>query len=314
MANTQTTTNNANTTSSLDIIKSIHHIDGFNPDELTTAISVQNPDGTYEKKQFLSLPYKKTWARLKFPHYKVQIVTHDYIPDTSGSGGYSHCIARFYEDKNDAENAYIGEGESFTYVDPAGGSTMSYINEAMQLAKGSAISKALTDAGFGLQYYMDNMDELLLKAEAEATEANQKKETRGRKSAKAKTSNTANNPVSNTEPVAKASIEKKDVSATSVPNENSDNCEKPEEETETDQKNASAKTPMVFNLETALNTKVDCGKRFLQENKLLKDLSPEELIWVYGNSKTLHVRKACLIIAKNTDSIAKIFFEHGIPV
>ena len=60
--------------------------------------------------------------------------------------------------------------------------------------------------------------------------------------------------------------------------------------------------------------KVDVGAKFIREEKTLGNLSATELRWVYGNTKSPEIKKACLTIASEDDTVKKIFIAGGIPV
>ena len=60
--------------------------------------------------------------------------------------------------------------------------------------------------------------------------------------------------------------------------------------------------------------KVDVGTKFVREERTLGDLKATELRWVYGQTKSPEVKKACLMIASSDDYIKNVFIEGGIPV
>lgn len=60
--------------------------------------------------------------------------------------------------------------------------------------------------------------------------------------------------------------------------------------------------------------KVDVGTKFVKEGRTLGDLKATELRWVYGQTKSPEVKKACLMIASSDDYIKNVFIEGGIPV
>lgn len=132
------------------IINAINRVDGFHLDLLATDAVV---DG--EAIKYLPVGYKKAWARLVFPNYKMLYPVREII------GKHAHVIARFYQEKTDAEDQYIGEGEAFVMINADKLEEVA-ANEALMIAKGSAASKALTEAGFGLQFYMEDIDKKLL--------------------------------------------------------------------------------------------------------------------------------------------------------
>lgn len=134
---------------SVQMIKNINEIPGFDPDLLAK-------DGLKDGETIKYLPVgvKKSWARMKFPHCVVR------YPVVEFTNGYAHVIARFYEDKNDPCENYIGEGETFEYPEAVSPDKPDIvkINDAIVFAKGKAASKALAEAGFGLSFYMEDFE------------------------------------------------------------------------------------------------------------------------------------------------------------
>lgn len=133
----------------VQMIKSINEIPGFDP-ELLAKDGLKDGETT----KYLPVGVKKSWARMKFPHCVVR------YPVVEFNNGYAHVIARFYEDKNDAYENYIGEGETFEYpetISPDKPDVVK-INDAILFAKGKAASKALAEAGFGLSFYMEDFE------------------------------------------------------------------------------------------------------------------------------------------------------------
>lgn len=69
-----------------------------------------------------------------------------------------------------------------------------------------------------------------------------------------------------------------------------------------------------ISLDEAQRLPVDVGERFLAEKKCLRDLSPSELRWVYGQTKSQNIKTGCLVIAANDEKTKETFISGGIPV
>lgn len=109
-----------------------------------------------EGKAFLPLGVKKAWFRSKYPEGSIRYKVLDHTES------YVKVEARVYPERNCAEDEYLGCAISFATPD------MVYENRFLSemervlwmesLARGKAAARALTDAGFGLQFYLDEND------------------------------------------------------------------------------------------------------------------------------------------------------------
>lgn len=301
----------------MNAIKSINKVDGFDTDSLVSKIIVNN-DGQTEEKQILLLPYKKAWARLKYPHYKI------IYPVKETMNGIAHVVAHFYEDKNDGVDAYTGEGESFVYIDTTDARPADIlINEALLKARGSAASRALTDAGFGLQYYIDEdvTTENTAKDENSQTNAVLKPVLRNETISDI-TKNSTAIPLDSDNEISSVELDLPDIAQDTFPMEaikdidaentiaSPDDSGKKEEKKKTQKKASSAKS-VKWTCDFAKGLLADCGNL---RGRKLGDLSAEEIFWIYSQSTDPTVRQGCLVLAKCIPDILNYFSANGIPV
>lgn len=134
---------------------SINQVEGFDPWKVIKEVASPDGDG---KTAYLPLIYKKMWARAKYPLHRV----HAEIKGIKD--GFVQAYAAFYP-TNAPDASFIGEGFAFTPINGNAMDPNQAINEAVLLAIGSAKSRAYTDAGFGLQFWTDDvMDDIQLSA------------------------------------------------------------------------------------------------------------------------------------------------------
>lgn len=109
-----------------------------------------------EETSYLPLQYKKIWFRAMNPTGNIR---YTVLSDTEEA-----CTveAKVYQDKNDMPDAYIGVGIAIATRNGCGDNTfmtpMELRVNMLQTARGLAASKALADAGYGLQFYGDLID------------------------------------------------------------------------------------------------------------------------------------------------------------
>lgn len=124
-----------------------------------------------ESTRFLPLPFKKMWFRSKNPHGAIRYSA------LSDSEEYVYVEARVYEDKTDPDEAYIGIGYADCTPDKcADNMSLTPIERhayMLATARGLAASKALADAGYGLQFYGDLFDPEAIIAEKQKNEQEQ---------------------------------------------------------------------------------------------------------------------------------------------
>ena len=106
--------------------------------------------------KFLPLPAKKAWFRTRYPEGNIRynVVTE--------ADGYIVVEAMVYADRKDSGSEYLGFGTSFATFDQVYAESFRTDLERhlgmRTLAYGKAAARALTDAGFGLQFYIDEPD------------------------------------------------------------------------------------------------------------------------------------------------------------
>lgn len=109
-----------------------------------------------EEASYLPLQWKKMWFRSLYPlgaiRYATLLDEEDLVI----------VEAKVYSDKMDPDEAYIGLGMATVNPKDCGDNQFLPVRERQNLglrtAMGLAASKALTDAGFGLQFYGDQFD------------------------------------------------------------------------------------------------------------------------------------------------------------
>lgn len=68
----------------------------------------------------------------------------------------------------------------------------------------------------------------------------------------------------------------------------------------------------VGELEQALEMVPDIGTKYMGMH--LKDLRPHEILWLYSNTKSPEIKRACLVMARNIQQLKLIFAEGGVQV
>lgn len=149
----------------LEVISKINAVQGFDPTAVTREVaSFVNPG---EKERFLPLIWKKAWARMVYPIHRC----HAKI--TEIKDGMVAAYAAFYID-NDPGKEAIGEGFAFVSIDAFAADMVKARADAISKALGSAKSRAYTDAGFGLQFWIDDcIDDIQSIAIQQMTRGNQ---------------------------------------------------------------------------------------------------------------------------------------------
>lgn len=121
-----------------EVVAALNKVEGFNP--LEVARKIQNEG--QEEQLYLDVKYRKLWFRLVHPLGKVisRIV--------SFTENMALVEARVYLDKCDAADNYIANSfsQKFRTDEPLFG------DKFLELAETAAIGRALSDAGFGLQF------------------------------------------------------------------------------------------------------------------------------------------------------------------
>ena len=136
---------------SLNMISEINKIPGFIPEALS---DVYTDERSGEEKTMLALAYKKAWFRAKFPLGRLVTENLGYNEEANVVEMKAYAYAT-----NSLDEAPIGEGHVFILVDEFAENQARAITDATLLAEGSAKSRALYEAGFGLQFYRDAEEE-----------------------------------------------------------------------------------------------------------------------------------------------------------
>lgn len=131
----------------------LNHVNGFNPLKY-----VRNT----ENGAVLDLPYKKLWFRIKHPNGKLRLLIRNL------SDKMAAVEARVYFDRNDSEPAANHIITGVIATDKA----------SVTQAQNSAMEKALSDAGFGIQFLSSSPDTTVKKEDVKVeTKPTVKKET-----------------------------------------------------------------------------------------------------------------------------------------
>lgn len=129
-------------------INEINKVEGFDPSVFKKEY-VDTFTNDEEVKFMLPLPYKKAWARMKYPHCVLRHANEDIEITES----YAKATVYFYEKNTDPADAYLGSGTGIAYLDSNSYSPEKSKNDMIAKAIGAAESRALYNAGFGLQFY-----------------------------------------------------------------------------------------------------------------------------------------------------------------
>lgn len=120
-----------------EAVAALNQVEGFNPMELARIIN----EGQ-EEQLYLDVKYRKLWFRLLYPVGK--IVSHI----VSFNENMAVVEARIYLDKGENGDSCIANAfsQKFRNNDPQFG------DKFLEMAETAAIGRALSDAGFGLQF------------------------------------------------------------------------------------------------------------------------------------------------------------------
>ena len=121
-----------------EAVAALNRVEGFNPMELARILT---KDGQ-EDQLYLDVKYRKLWFRLVYPLGKIVSNIRSFTENMA------IVEARIYLDKCDAEENYIANAFSqrFRTNDPNFG------DKFLEMAETAAVGRALSDAGFGLQF------------------------------------------------------------------------------------------------------------------------------------------------------------------
>lgn len=119
-------------------IRNLNQVEGFDPRKYMRVIQQEGQAGKY----YLDVAFRKLWFRLKYPEGKIVkkiLKLTDQVAIVE---------ARVYLNRNDAEENFISNALAQKYLtrdDQFG-------NKFVELAETAAVGRALSDAGFGLQF------------------------------------------------------------------------------------------------------------------------------------------------------------------
>lgn len=121
-----------------EAVAALNRVEGFNPMELARTLSKERQ----EDQLYLDVKYRKLWFRLVHPLGKIVSSIRSFTENMA------IVEARIYLDKCDAEENYIANAFSqrFRTNDPNFG------DKFLEMAETAAVGRALSDAGFGLQF------------------------------------------------------------------------------------------------------------------------------------------------------------------
>lgn len=119
-------------------IRNLNKVEGFDPRKYMRVIQQEGQAGKY----YLDVAFRKLWFRLKYPEGKIVkkiLKLTDQVAIVE---------ARVYLNRNDAEENFIANALAQKYMTADG----QFGNKFVELAETAAVGRALSDAGFGLQF------------------------------------------------------------------------------------------------------------------------------------------------------------------
>ena len=134
----ETTANAAYMYDEVAEIRNLNKVEGFDPRKYMRVIQQEGQAGKY----YLDVAFRKLWFRLKYPEGKIVkkiLKLTDQVAIVE---------ARVYLNRNDAEENFISNALAQKYMTADG----QFGNKFVELAETAAVGRALSDAGFGLQF------------------------------------------------------------------------------------------------------------------------------------------------------------------
>ena len=132
------TANTAYMYDEVEEIRNLNKVEGFDPRKYMRVIQQEGQAGKY----YLDVAFRKLWFRLKYPEGKIVkkiLKLTDQVAIVE---------ARVYLNRNDAEENFISNALAQKYMTADG----QFGNKFVELAETGAVDRALSDAGFGLQF------------------------------------------------------------------------------------------------------------------------------------------------------------------
>ena len=119
-------------------IRQLNKVNGFDPRKFMRLISKEGQPGSY----YLDVTFRKLWFRLCYPEGKI---VKKLIKLTES---VAIVEARVYLNRNDAEDNFVANALAQKYFSNEDQFGTKYV----ELAETAAVGRALSDAGFGLQF------------------------------------------------------------------------------------------------------------------------------------------------------------------
>ena len=119
-------------------VAALHKVEGFDPRKFMRLIQKEDQSSRY----YLDVAYRKLWFRLCYPEGKI-VKTIRSITEKMAI-----VEAKVYLSKNDPEDSYVANAFAQKYRMDDSEIGQKYV----ELAETAAVGRALSDAGFGLQF------------------------------------------------------------------------------------------------------------------------------------------------------------------
>lgn len=119
-------------------IKNLNKVEGFDPRKYMRLIQNEGQAAKY----YLDVAYRKLWFRLRYPEGKIVKKILKLTEQVA------IVEARVYLNRNDDEDNFISNALAQKYMTADG----QFGNKFVELAETAAVGRALSDAGFGLQF------------------------------------------------------------------------------------------------------------------------------------------------------------------
>lgn len=132
------TMNNACMYDEVEEIRNLNKVEGFDPRKYMRLI----PNEGQTAKYYLDVAYRKLWFRLRYPEGKIVKKILKLTEQVA------IVEARVYLNRNDDEDNFISNALAQKYMTADG----QFGNKFVELAETAAVGRALSDAGFGLQF------------------------------------------------------------------------------------------------------------------------------------------------------------------
>lgn len=118
-------------------VAALHQVEGFDPRKFMRLIQKEDQSSRY----YLDVAYRKLWFRLCYPEGKIEKTIR------SITAQMAIVEARVYLNKNDPDDSYVANAfaQKFREDSEIG-------QKYVELAETAAVGRALSDAGFGLQF------------------------------------------------------------------------------------------------------------------------------------------------------------------